>query len=63
MLCKFQHKQHGNKHPPSITPTQSYPQSYIILLLILNLKIKYDVYDILLKQLIHFRYNTCVGSY
>ena len=41
----------------------SYPQSYIILFFIFNFKFKYDEYDILLKQLIHFCFNICLKGY
>lgn len=33
------------------------------ILFIFNLKLKYNEYNILLKQLIHFRYNICLLDY
>lgn len=49
--------------PLSSSGLLSYPQSYIILFFIFNFKFKYDEYDILLKQLIHFCFNICLKGY
>ena len=50
-------------HPNVCVLFPSYPQSYIIFLLIFNFKSKYDEYNILLKQLIQLCYNTCPVRY